>query len=200
MSTSSYSGVAALIEIAKLLSKNQPKLNKRVQLAFYSLEEPPYFRTDAMGSYVHAKSLKDSNQDVSLMISLDMIGYFSDEINSQKFPFPIMDKIYSDKGNYIALVGNLSNMLPIRKVKTSFISASDLPVYSINAPTIVPGIDFSDHLNFWHFGFPAVMVTDTSFNRNIHYHTILDTAEKLDYQKMAEVTKGVYQAVIDLGN
>lgn len=192
------SGVAALIELAKLLSKNTNALGSRVQLAFYALEEPPYFRTEAMGSYVHATSLKQSNEKVRLMISLDMIGYFSDIENSQQFPFPIMKKLYSDKGNFIAIIGDLSNIFSVREVKSSFLSASDLPVYSINAPTIITGIDFSDHLNFWHYGYPAVMITDTSFNRNLNYHTEHDTADKLNYEKMAKVLKGVYRTVIDL--
>lgn len=194
------SGVAALIELARLLSQNKEKLTHTVQLAFYPLEEPPYFRTNKMGSYVHAKSLSDKQQKVKLMISLDMIGYFSDEENSQDLPFPLMDKIYPTKGNFIALVTNLSNMFSIRKVKASFKSASELPVHSINAPAFVVGIDFSDHLNFWHFGYPALMVTDTSFNRNKHYHTKEDTADKLDYVKMAEVVKALFRTAIDLSS
>lgn len=194
------SGVAALIELAKLLSENREKLKHTVQLAFYTLEEPPHFRTNKMGSFVHASSLKEKQQKVKLMISLDMIGYFSDEINSQHLPFPLMDKIYPTQANFIAIVANLSNMLSVRKVKRSFNSASNLPVYSFNAPALLGGIDFSDHLNFWHFGYPAVMITDTSFNRNIHYHTEQDTAEKLDYKKMAEVVKGLYQSILILSN
>lgn len=194
------SAVAALIELAKLLSKDQDKLGSRVQLAFYSLEEPPYFRTEAMGSFVHASHLKQTGENVRLMIALDMIGYFSDEENSQHFPFPLMDKVYSDKGNFIAIVGNLTNISSVRKVKKGFLSGTKLPVYSINSPAFITGIDFSDHLNFWHYGFPAVMITDTSFNRNIHYHTEQDTAEKLDYEKMAEVLKGIYQTVLTISN
>ncbi len=192
------SGVAALIELAKLLSKDPDKLGSRVQLAFYPLEEPPYFRTEAMGSFIHATHLKQSGEKVRLMMALDMIGYFSDEKNSQHFPFPLMDKVYSDQGNFIAIVANLANISSTRNVKRSFISATDLPVYSINAPTFITGIDFSDHLNFWHYGYPAVMITDTSFNRNIHYHTEQDTAEKLDYEKMAEVVKALYQTVLTI--
>ena len=194
------SGVAALIELAKLLSENRSKLLHRVQLAFYPLEEPPYFRTEKMGSYVHASSLKQKQQKVTLMLSLDMIGYFTDEENSQNLPFPLMDLIYPTQGNFIAIVANLTNMSSVRKVKKTFKSATDLPVYSINAPTMVQGIDFSDHLNFWHFDYPALMITDTSFNRNKHYHTEQDTADKLDYVKMAEVVKALYQTVLQQGN
>ncbi|MCF6190224.1 MAG: M28 family peptidase [Cocleimonas sp.] len=190
------SGVAALIELARLLSKHKASLTTRIQLAFYSLEEPPYFRTEKMGSFIHASSLKEKQQKIKMMIALDMVGYFSDKKNSQSFPIPFMDKLYSDQGNFIAVVGNLSNMLTTRKVKKSMISATELLVYSINAPTLIQGIDFSDHLNFWHFGYPAVLITDTSFMRNTAYHTKQDTADRLDYMKMAEVVKGLYQVVI----
>lgn len=193
------SGVAALIELAKLLSENRQKLLQKVVLAFYPLEEPPYFRTNNMGSFIHAASLKKKQQKVKLMISLDMIGYFTDVENSQNLPFPLMDKIYPTQGNFIAIVSNLSNMLSVRKVKSSFKSATKLPVYSFNAPAFIQGIDFSDHLNFWLHDYPAVMITDTSFNRNKHYHTEQDTEEKLDYVKMAEVVKALYQTVLQLG-
>ncbi len=190
------SGVAALIELARLLSQNEKALTSHIQLAFYTLEEPPYFRTEKMGSFIHASRLKEKQQKVKMMIALDMVGYFSDEKNSQKFPLPFMDKFYSDRGNFIAVVGNLSNMFTVRTVKKRMLSATELPVYSINAPTLIQGIDFSDHLNFWHFGYPAVLITDTSFMRNTAYHTPQDTADRLDYEKMAEVVKGLYLAVI----
>ena len=190
------SGVAALIELARLLSNNESSLKTRIQLAFYSLEEPPYFRTEKMGSYIHASRLKKVQQEVKMMIALDMVGYFSNEEGSQHFPLPLMNKAYSNKGDFIAIVGNLSNIPAVRHVKTHMKSATTLPVYSINAPTIIQGIDFSDHLNFWHFGYPAVLITDTSFMRNTAYHTKYDTADRLNYIKMAEVVKGLYQTLI----
>ena len=189
------SGVAALIELARLLSKHKASLTTPIQLAFYSLEEPPYFRTEKMGSFIHASRLKEKQQKIKMMIALDMVGYFSNEKNTQRFPLTIMEKLYSDQGNFIAVVGNLANMLTVRTVKKGILSATKLPVYSINAPTLIQGIDFSDHLNFWHFGYPAVLITDTSFMRNTAYHTKQDTADRLDYVKMAEVVKGLYRAV-----
>ena len=189
------SGVAVLIELARLLSKNEAALKSHIQLAFYTLEEPPYFRTQKMGSFIHASRLKEKQQKVKLMIALDMVGYFSDEKNSQNFPIPFMEKLYSDQGNFIAVIGNLSSMSAVRTVKAGMIGGTNLPIYSINAPTLIQGIDFSDHLNFWHFDYPAVLVTDTSFMRNTAYHTKQDTADRLDYEKMAEVVKGLYQIV-----
>lgn len=191
------SGVAALIELARLLSENESALKNGIQLVFYTLEEPPYFRTNMMGSYIHASQLKERQQKVKLMIALDMIGYFSDEKNSQNFPFPFMDKVYSNRGDFIAVVANLGNMQAVRNVKNHFKSATDLPVHSINAPTFIQGIDFSDHLNYWHNNYPAVLITDTSFMRNTAYHTKNDTADRLDYKRMAEVVKALYQTAIN---
>ncbi len=188
------SGVAGLIELAKLLGKT--KLNKKVELVAYTLEEPPYFRTKDMGSAVHAQSLKDKGIDVEVMISLEMIGYFSDEPDSQEFPVGYLKYFYPTEGNFIAVVGGLGNMGVTRKTKKAMRSASSLPVHSINAPASIPGIDFSDHLNYWKQGYEAIMITDTAFFRNKNYHTHEDTAEKLDYERMAEVVKGVYAAAL----
>jgi hypothetical protein len=74
--------------------------------------------------------------------------------------------------------------------------ASSLPVYSINAPRFVPGVDFSDHRNYWAAGYPALMMTDTAFYRNPHYHTAHDTSATLDYTRMAMVVQGVYAVVL----
>lgn len=187
------SGTAGLIELARLFAQNKPTCD--LQLAFYNLEEPPYFRSEHMGSYVHAKNLKDNNVPVEMMISLEMIGYFSDEPNSQGFPVPAMEYIYSSRGNFISIVADLSQMGITRFLKKHMLSATDLPVFSTNAPRFIQGIDFSDHLNYWNFGYPAVMITDTAFNRNKNYHTKHDTAEKLDYVRMAKVVDGVYYAI-----
>ena len=188
------SGVAGLLELASLLGKTE--LPIQIELVAYSLEEPPYFGSTKMGSYQHAKFLKDQNIPVRLMISLEMIGYFSDSPDSQRFPVSAMNLFYPSRGNFIAVVGNLSGFLIVRRVKAAMLGAGDLPVYSINAPVSIPGIDFSDHRNYWAFGFDAVMITDSAFYRNPNYHTAQDTSEKLDYNRMAKVVEGVYNVVV----
>ena len=188
------SGVAGLLELGRLLG--QAKLTTKVVLAAYALEEPPLFGTESMGSAVHAKSLLTNRASVKLMISLEMIGYFSDRKNSQGFPFSLLKLFYPSTGNFILIVDQVfSNQA--RRLKKRMSAASHLPVYSINAPAWVPGVDFSDHVNFWRLGYPAVMVTDTSFYRNDAYHSRADTADRLDYQKMAQVVLGVYNYVIE---
>ncbi len=187
------SGVAGLLELARLLARNPQ--SHAIDLVAYTLEEPPHFRTEDMGSAWHARSLKAANRSIQLMLSLEMIGYFSDKPGSQSFPLPAMDRLYSDRGDFIALVGRMGDFAAMRKAKALMAGATDLPVYSINAPPFVPGIDFSDHLSYWNEGFPALMVTDTAFFRNGNYHQAEDTFEKLDYKRMAKVVQGVYAII-----
>lgn len=190
------SGVAGLIELARLLGAHPPAL--RIDLVAFSTEEPPYFGTTGMGSSVHAQSLQKENASVRAMLSLEMIGYFSDERGSQHFPAGILSAFYPSTGNFIGVVGRVSDGLLARRVKSAMSEAAPLPVYSVSAPSVIPGVDFSDQLNYWHAGYKAVMITDTAFYRNVNYHTQRDTPEKLDYKRMAMVVEGVYAAVTDL--
>jgi Zn-dependent M28 family amino/carboxypeptidase len=194
------SGVAALIEVARLLAKESLPIG--VDLVAFSLEEPlaegakGNFRTPDGGSAVHAASVKTNRSQVRLMFSLETIGFFSDKKNSQDVPMLLLRPFYPTEGNYIMVVSNLDNALTARRVKRSMRAASPLQVYSVSAPSFVEGIDYSDHFNYWRNGYPAVMITDTAFNRNKSYHTAGDTADRLDYQRMAMVVQGVYRAVL----
>lgn len=187
------SGVAGLLELARLLGENPPA--KPVVLVAYTLEEPPHFRTESMGSAAHARSLKAAGVRAKAVIVLEMIGFFSDAPGSQRFPVPGLDFLYPDTGNFIAIVGRLQDAMLTRRVKSHMRAAGDLPVYSINAPPELPGIDFSDHSSYWGEGYSAVMVTDTAFYRDTVYHTARDTADRLDYKRMAKVVQGVFAAV-----
>jgi Zn-dependent M28 family amino/carboxypeptidase len=190
------SGVAGLLELARLLGSQPPHMH--VELVAFSTEEPPYFRSTGMGSSVHATSLRMSNVKVRAMLSLEMIGYFSDAPGSQHFPVGLLGALYPSTGNFIAVVGRVSDGLLVRQVKGAMSNAAPLRVHSINAPSFIPGVDFSDQLNYWHAGYGAVMITDTAFYRNRNYHTAQDTAEKLDYKRIAMVVEGVYAAVTEI--
>jgi hypothetical protein len=192
------SAVAGLLELARMLDRNQPELSHRLELALWPLEEPPNFRTPAMGSAVHASSLAHLRAEVGGMICLEMLGFFSDEPESQSYPAPGMGLLYPSRGDFIAVVGNGSSWWLTRRVKARMAGATDLPVRSINAPALVPGVDFSDHLNFWHHGWNAVMITDTAFYRNPNYHQPSDTPDTLDYDRMAKVVTGLYAAITTL--
>ncbi len=187
------SGVAGLIELGRLLSESP--VSSPVELVAYPLEEPPYFGTREMGSWHHADSLKTKGVAIRFMISLEMIGYFSDESGSQDYPHPLLHLFYPSRGNFICVVGNRRNRTLIRSFKIGMQGSTPLPVKSISGPASIPGIDFSDHRNYWEMGFPALMITDTAFYRNRAYHTPEDTADRLDYEKMAQVVVGVYEAI-----
>ena len=109
-----------------------------------------------------------------------------------------MGLLYPDKGDFIGVVGRFQDMSLTRTVKAAMLGASDLPVFSINAPPLVPGIDYSDHRNYWPYGHEAVMITDTAFYRNVHYHMNEDTADTRDYRRMAKVVQGTFAAVMAL--
>jgi Zn-dependent M28 family amino/carboxypeptidase len=186
------SGVAGLMELAKLLQKNPPA--RPVELVAYTLEEPPYFRTADMGSAQHAKNFAANhpNSSMDLMVSLEMIGYFTDAPDSQDYPIKAMKLLYPNQGNFITVVGRTSDVGAVRRVKAA-LKGETLEVRSINAPASIAGVDFSDHQNYWALNQPAVMVTDTAFMRNKQYHQAGDTYDKLDYNRMAQVVQGVYR-------
>jgi Zn-dependent M28 family amino/carboxypeptidase len=190
------SGIVGLLELSRLLKGK--KLDYRIDLVAYTLEEPPYFRTELMGSYIHAKSLKESNAEVYGMISLEMIGYFKDEAKSQSYPIGILSVKYGNKGNYITLVKKFGSGAFVSQFSKSFKATKSILTKTFSGPPKLPGIDFSDHLNYWKFGYDALMITDTSFYRNKNYHQKTDTIETLDISRMSKVIDGVYKGLISL--
>jgi peptidase M28-like protein len=191
------SGVAGLLEIGRLLGSTQREIPCRVDLVAYALEEPPYFGTDDMGSRRHARFLKESRAAVALMMSLEMIGYFSDLPRSQEIP---MDLVYflpedpSDRGNFLTVAGRPRDWPLPQDVAAVMLGGTDLPILPI-------GIDvfsgLSDNANYWRYGYPAVMVTDTGLYRNKNYHTKDDIPETLDYKRMAAVIDGVLALILN---
>jgi len=170
------SGVAALLEIARLLRGTE--LPGRVELAFYSNEE-----YGLLGSEEHARSARG----VRAMISLEMLGCFD---QPQKFPFAILELLYPASGDYIVVVGRPSDMALVRSVKRALLG-SGAQARSIDAPEWIPGIGDSDHSSFWRAGARAAMVTDTAWYRNPRYHTAEDTPSTLDYRRMARIAEGI---------
>ena len=190
------SAVATLLEIARALKGFTP--DRTLNLIFFVIEEPPVFRSEHMGSYVYAKEAKARNENIKSMISLEMLGYYTNEKDGQTFPFPMMSLIYPSTPNFIAVVGNLSSRNLVRKVKNSLRAGSRIPVETLTAFSFVPGVDFSDHRSFWTMGYPAVMITDTAFYRNPNYHTETDTIDTLDFDNMSDLLRGLIQAAKDL--
>jgi hypothetical protein len=189
------SGIAGLLELARLLSLDSTRLAKRIDLVAYTLEEPPFFRTEQMGSFIHAKSLKDQGVKIDLMVCLEMIGYYSDVEGSQSYPIAPMKLIYPSTGDFIAVVSNLSSHFSAGNFIEQMEEKCSAKIEHLTAPESVQGVDFSDHLNYWHFGYKAIMITDTAFLRNSHYHQKSDISETLDYAMMSEVVNGIHYAV-----
>jgi len=191
------SAVAGLLELARLISSYAHDSEYRFDFVAYSLEEPPFFGTEKMGSYIHAESMYDKNAHVRAMICLEMIGYFTTEKNSQEYPLLNLEFTYPSVGNFIAVVGNYSSGYLVDEVEKHLKTAS-IDVESLKASSMVTGVDFSDHRNYWGFGYDAVMITDTALYRNPNYHRRSDTIETLDFDKMGEAVKGVFRALINL--
>lgn len=194
------SAVAGLLETARAVFEQKPELDYRIDFVAYCLEEPPFFGTKGMGSYVHAKSLHDEGAEVMGMICYEMIGYFSDEPHSQNFPVPELAKIYPATGNFIIVVGIEAHKAFNEKVHRLMQQGANIDVQVISFP---PGFgaeyaSLSDQRNYWHFGYPALMINDTSFLRNPHYHQATDTIDTLDFEKMAAVVNSAYRAITQL--
>ncbi len=186
------SGVAALIEIARAL--HDAPCERTVKLVAFVNEEPPFFYWGEMGSRVYARAARARGDDIRVMLSLEMLGCYSDAPGSQAYP-PLLRFFYPKAGNFIGFVSNLRSRRALREVVRAFKSATDFPCESLASPALVPGVSWSDQLSFWREGYRAVMVTDTAFYRYPHYHRATDTPEKLDYARMARVVEGLAGAL-----
>lgn len=192
------SGVAAMLEIAKALSKE--KFARTIRFVAFTNEEPPFFRSDDMGSYRYAQSCKGRNDNIVSMMSIETIGYYSDKPNSQKFPVAALAALYPKTGNFLTFVGKLESRDLLTKYANSFIQAVKFPTQTLAAPADLTGVDFSDQLSFWRVGYPGIMVTDTAPYRYPHYHTNDDTADKINYDCLARVTDGLMKVVRDMAS
>lgn len=175
------SGVAVLIELANLLR------DRKIRFVAFANEEVPYFLGPEMGSYVYAR---ERGAGVKAMFSLEMLGYYHDAPGTQGYPAPL-GWFYPDRANFIAFVGDLGAFSLVRRSIKLFREHARFPSEGLAAPSLIPGVSWSDHWSFRKHGIPAVMVTDTAFYRYPHYHLASDTPEKLDYGRMARVTMGL---------
>jgi len=189
------SGVAALLELAGSLKNSKP--DRTIRLVFFVNEEPPDFQTDKMGSLVYARQLHDQKVNVTGMISLETIGYYSDVEGSQQYPAG-MGILYPYTGNFIGFVGNIGSRSLVRRAIKAFRESADFPSEGVAAPSGLTGIGWSDQWAFWQQGYKAIMVTDTAPFRNHNYHQPSDTPEKLDYDRTARVVAGLQKTVLKL--
>jgi hypothetical protein len=189
------SGVAALLELARLLGPPDEKAghwHARLQLAAYDLEE-----YGLLGSAAHCEELQNAGHAVRGMMSLEMLGYTDDTPGSQVLPPPLVG-LYPDVANFIGVVGNELSRGLLEITAGALQDVPDLPVEFMAVPgdgRAIPETRLSDHSSFWDRDYPALMITDTSFFRNPHYHQASDTPETLNYPFLARVTAGVCGAV-----
>lgn len=188
------SGVAGVIETARILSAEKTRLKNSVDFVFYTLNEAPFSGTEDMGSYVHAKSIEKQSQNIKSIYILENIGYFDSNF-VQNYPIGLK-WIYPSHGNYIAAVGNLQS----REMTADFCAAmknlNQLQCERLIAPSFVQAMDFSDHNNYWAFDLPAIVITDTGAYRNKNFHTEKDIIENLDVGKMGQVVNGLVQTIL----
>ena len=190
------SGVAALLALAHRLSAVPNE--KTLRLVAFVNEEPGHFQTGKMGSYVYAARCRERNDPIEAMISLETIGYFSNEEGSQRYPVAGFALIYPNKGNFIGFVSDLSSRDLLRRALGSFRAHARIPSEGAALPRFVPGVGWSDQWSFWQYGYPGIMVTDTAPFRYPDYHSATDTPDKIDYDSMARVVSGVEQMIVDL--
>ena len=186
-------GVAAVLELAQRFSRRpQPRTMRFVT---FVNEEPPFFKTAHMGSVVYANAAKVRGDRITAMLSLETMGYYSDEKGSQQYPGEI-GSLYPDVGNFIGFVANTASARLLSKARRAFERRTPFPLESVAAPDDVPGVGWSDHWAFWQAGYAAMMVTDTAPYRYPWYHTAEDTPDRIDYEKLAQVVDGL-EAVIE---
>jgi len=189
------SGIAALLEVARLLAGKTHA--RTLRLVAFVNEEQPFSESEEMGSRVYAERSRQRGEQINAMISLETIGHYTDQPASQHYPFPF-NYFYPDTGNFIGFVGNLSSWRLVRQAVGAFRESTAFPSEGVAAPDWITGVGWSDHASFWHAGYPAIMVTDTAFFRYAHYHEATDTPEKLDYQSLARVTRGLLDVAAEL--
>jgi Zn-dependent M28 family amino/carboxypeptidase len=190
-------GVAGVLELARMLRSQQ--LSRTVHFVAFVNEEPPYSYTNAMGSRRYAERAASRGERITAMLSLETIGYYSDEDDSQHYPAPF-GHFYPNKGNFIGFVGNLQSRKLVHRAIASFRSHAKFPSEGLAAPGWVTGIGWSDHWSFWKSGYPGIMVTDTALFRYPQYHSSADRPGIVVYDSLARVVNGLEGVVRDLAN
>jgi hypothetical protein len=190
------SGVAAMLALARRFA-GKPTGHSLRFVAFVN-EEPPYFQSSRMGSFVYASRCKARADQISAMISLETIGYFSDAPRSQTYPILGIGAFYPTTANFIGFVGNLRSRDLVRRAIATFRRQGKIPSQGAAMPGFVPGVSWSDQWSFWQHGYPGIMITDTALFRYPHYHAATDTPDKLDYDRFALVVSGVQKVIEEI--
>lgn len=177
------SGVAALLVLARAFIHKKPV--RTLRFVAFTNEEPPYFQSDDMGSFVYARRCRERNENIVAMLNLETIGYYTDEERSQNFPSGLMGLVFSTTGNFISFVGNIKSRKLLRDVVGFFRQYAKFPSEAACLPEQITGVAWSDQWSFWRNGYQGIMVTDTAPFRYPYYHTDEDTPEKINYDRFA---------------
>lgn len=188
-------GVAALLELARRFAPQRPA--RTLRFVAFANEEPPYFQTSAMGSWIYAHGCRKRNENLTAVLSLETIGYFDTRPGTQHYPSPF-DLLYPAEGDFIAVVGNVGSRQLVRQVVASFRRHARFPSEGGAVPGMIDGVGWSDHWSFWQEGYSAVMVTDTALFRYPYYHQPNDTPDKINFEYLARVVQGLAEVVADL--
>ena len=186
-------GVSAVLELARRFAGHPRR--QTIRFVAFVNEEPPFFQTSSMGSLVYAREAQRRGDRITAMLSLETMGYYSDERGSQQYPAAPLALLYPDTGNFIAFVSNVTSGRLLRRAQRAFKARTPFPVRAGAAPAVIPGIGWSDHWSFWEAGYPAIMVTDTAPYRYPWYHTAEDTPDKVCFPQFASVVDGIEHVV-----
>ena len=189
------SGVAVLLALSDLLRNDTP--DRTLRLVNFVNEEDPFFDTEMMGSHQYAKRSASLREDIRVMLSLDSLGIYRDEPGSQKLPIPF-SLFYPSRGNFLAFIGDIGSRQSIVEATRGFKKGSSFPIEAGVVPKWVKGAGWSDHLSFWKFGYPGIMVTDTGGFRSSSHTTREDTLEKLNFEAMSRIVLGMYGSIQEL--
>ncbi len=189
------SGIAALLEISRLIRRI--KTDYTIRFVAFTNEEPPFYGTDKMGSWVYAHQARLRGDNIRAAVILETLGFYTNAPASQMAP-PLLGMFCPRRGNFLAMISNLRSYAITRRFSQAFRSHSNFPVQQLSAPQMFPGISWSDHSPFWLNGYKAFMVTDTAPYRYPFYHSPKDTPDRLDYEHLAEVTNGLIKTVLHL--
>lgn len=190
------SAVAVMLELARRLP--ELALAAPVRLVAFTLEEPPAFMTRNQGSRVFVRRAKKAGDRIAGAIILEMVGYTAPR---QRYPLVLRWVGYPATGDFIGIVANRRSRGFANGLVDAFRADPQLPVQSLSVPFngwILPATRLSDHAPFWDARWPAVMVTDTGFFRNPHYHRPSDTIDTLDFGFMAKLVKILENALCQL--
>ena len=190
------SGVAAMLALAREFAGK--KTAHTLRFVAFTNEEPPYFLSDDMGSYVYARRCRERSENIVAMLSLETIGYYTDDKGSQSYPLGLMGFVYPTTGNFISFVGNIKSRKLVRDVVGLFRQYAKFPSEAAFLPEHIPGVAWSDQWSFWRNGYQGVMVTDTAPFRYPYYHTHEDTPEKIDYDRLAYLVSKLEKVVARL--